>query len=179
MTDIKPNYQHTKFGNFLFNLCAKWTKFVVKHRVLYYIISLTWGLLLTIFGFLVTLALLIGRIFNKNIHFKKYYWIYGISAGPDYWGGFETGLMFVRDQKSTLSVDSHEFGHTFQNTLFGPFQIIWSLTSVVRYWYIDLFFDRKNKTYPKAYDSYWLEDAASQCGKYAIEYIRAKKNKNC
>ena len=30
--DIKPRYDHTAFGNFMFNLCAKTTKFLLKHR---------------------------------------------------------------------------------------------------------------------------------------------------
>ena len=30
--DIKPAYEHSKFGTFMFNLCAKWTKFLVKHK---------------------------------------------------------------------------------------------------------------------------------------------------
>lgn len=170
---IKACYNHSKFGNFMFNLCAKWTVFIVKHRWLYYLLSCTWGCLLTIFGLLVTLVLAIAKIFTKTIHFSKYQWIYFISAGPDYWGGFETGLMFVRDQKSVESVNMHEFGHTFQNTLFGPIQIIWSISSAARYWYQEIR-TKLGKT-NKAYDSYWLEDAASQCGQYAVQYLASKK----
>lgn len=30
--DIKPRYEHTAFGNFMFKLCAKTAKFLLKHR---------------------------------------------------------------------------------------------------------------------------------------------------
>jgi len=30
--DIVAKYKHGKYGTFMFNLCAKWTKFLVKHR---------------------------------------------------------------------------------------------------------------------------------------------------
>lgn len=30
--DIKPRYEHTAFGNFMFKLCAKMTRLLLKHR---------------------------------------------------------------------------------------------------------------------------------------------------
>lgn len=168
MESIKARYKHTKFGTFMFKLCANWTVFIVKHKILYYLLSLTWGVLLTIVGVFVTLALAIAKIFNHNIKFSKYDWVYSISVGSC-WGGFETGLMFVRDSTSYTSLDAHEFGHTFQNTLFGPLQIFLSLSSAIRYWYQTIR-EWKGKT-NKPYDSYWLEDVASQCGAYAHWYL--------
>jgi len=173
--EISAKYKHSKFGNLMFNLCAKWTEFLVKHHWLYYILAITWGIFLTIFGIIITIFLFILKCFNwKNIKFNKYYWVYLVKIGK-YWGGLETGLMFVRDSTSTESVSEHEFGHSFQNCLFGPFQIIWSLTSVARYWYRELKYERKGKACPTNYDSYWLEDSASQCGKFVVEYLRNKK----
>ena len=71
--DIQPKYKHTKFGNFMFFLCAKTTKFLTKVRPLYYILACIWGILMTVIGLLITLVLGIVKIFNKNIHFEKYY----------------------------------------------------------------------------------------------------------
>ena len=89
---------------------------------------------MTVVGLLITAVLGIVKIFNKNIQFEKYYWVYDIKAGPEYWGGFEMGLMFVRDQKSISSVNQHEFGHTFQGCLLGPFMIfLVSIPSAVRW----------------------------------------------
>ncbi len=111
--DIRPVYKHSKIGNFMFFICAKAIKLLIKARPLYYILACIWGILLTFVGLLITAILGIAKIFNKNIHFERYHWIYNIKAGPEYWGGFEMGLMFVRDQKSWISVNAHEFVHTF------------------------------------------------------------------
>lgn len=170
---IEAKYKHTKFGNLMFKLCAGWTMFIVKHRILYYILSCTWGLLLTLIGLIVTLSLSIIKLFIKSIKFEKFAWVYFIGIGVQ-WGGFETGLMFVRDLDSSKGLSQHEFGHTFQNTLFGPIQIIWSISSMIRYWYITIRCLRGHTV--GEYDSYWLEDAASQCGEYADNFISNKDN---
>lgn len=85
------------------------------------------------------------------------------------------GLMFVRDQKSTQEyLDTHEFGHTFQNCLLGPlFPFVVAIPSATRYW-IQEFRSRAGKQNPP-YDGVWFEDAASQCGLYADWYIKHKK----
>ena len=48
--DIKPVYKHSKIGNFMFFICAKATKLLVKARFLYYFLACTWGILLTVAG---------------------------------------------------------------------------------------------------------------------------------
>ena len=170
---IKAKYEHSKCGTFMFNLCAKWTEFIVKHRWLYYLLACTWGIIMTLIGVLISGVLAITKIFIKEIYFNKYLWIYSISVGPEYWGGFETGLIFVRDHKSTNSLNKHEFGHTFQNTLLGPlFPILVGIPSAIRYWYQAI--RTKHGKQNKAYDSIWFEDAASQCGTYAAQVIESK-----
>ena len=57
----------------MFSLCAKWTKFIVKHRFLYYLLNYTWGILMVIAGLATTLVLAIAKLFNKDIKFQKYY----------------------------------------------------------------------------------------------------------
>lgn len=168
---ISASYRHSAPGTFLFKLCTKWTMYLVKHRVLYYLLACTWGILLTLIGWLISLVMLFMKVFsNLDITFTKYYWVYKIETGPEYWGGFETGLMFVRDHKSTESLNQHEFGHTFQNTLFGPlFPILVGLPSIIRYWY-QFIRERQGKA-NKAYDAIWFEDAATQCGIYATKYL--------
>lgn len=174
--DIRPAYKHSKIGNFMFFICAKATKLLTKARWLYYFLACTWGILMTFIGILITVVLGIARIFTKNIHFEKYYWIYDIKAGPKYWGGFEMGLMFVRDQSSVKSVNAHEFGHTFQNCILGPLMpFVVSLPSAIRYWIIYFKYDRKGLTCPYDYDSIWFEDAATQCGEYAAHYLETKQ----
>jgi len=112
----------------------------------------------------------IGYLFTDKIVFKKYNWIYSISVGPAYWGGFEMGLMFVRDQDSWEALDWHEFGHTFQNCLFGPFMLLLvSIPSAIRWWY--QWFREKAGKQNTEYDAMWFEDSATNCGKYARDYI--------
>jgi len=174
MEQLKPRYEHTKFGNFMFKLCAKWTQFVIKHRWLYYLVLFTWGLPIVLFGLLVSFGLLIAKIFNHKIKFFKFGWIYGIKIGADYWGGFSAGITFLRDQKSNDRLSMHEFGHTFQLILgiFALFLIY--IPSIYRYWIRTI---KPNKKF-KPYDSFWGEDSASVCGEFAAKYINNKKLKN-
>ena len=169
MNEIEAQYSHSKAGTSLFNLCAKATKLLIKHKWLYYLLACTWGIIMTLLGLIITVVLGIAKLFKANITFKKYGFIYGIKVGPDYWGGFDTGLMYIRDQKSADGLDAHEFGHTFQNCILGPlFPFIVAIPSACRWWARTLF-PKKNW---KAYVSAWFEDAASQCGRYAIKSIK-------
>lgn len=164
MAKIHPAYTHTKVGTFLFYLCARWTEFLVNHRWLYYILACTWGIVMTIVGLLVSGVIAIAKIFLKDkIIFAPYHWVYSISTGPKYWGGLEFGLCFLRDRSSSGSIDAHEFGHTFQNILFGPLFIflVW-IPSACWFW----------SQSTKPYDSMWFEDAATQCGRYASKFLR-------
>lgn len=175
MDSIVQQFEHSKFGNFMFKLCAKWTKFIVKHKWLYYLLACTWGFVLTFVGLFITLVLAFAKIFNHNIKFNKYCWVYNIKCG-EWWGGFEMGLMFVRDQKSSdYHINPHEFGHTFQNCLFGPLMLfLVSLPSCIRYWYREIA-ERKGKKIKTDYDQAWFEDAATQCGRYAEAHIMSNK----
>ena len=172
--DIKAAYEHTRAGTFLFNLCATWTKFLVKHRELYYTLACTWGCIMTVVGLIVSGVLAVVKLFAKDkikITFKPYHWIYSISVGKDFWGGFECGLCFLRDQKSSGTLDAHEFGHTFQNCLFGPlFPFIVAIPSTTWYWSREIKPEKKQKPY----DTMWFEDAATQCGLYAIRMLNAE-----
>lgn len=172
--EIKPLYEHSKIGNFMFNLCAKWTKFILKHRWLYYLMACTWGIIMTILGLIITLILGIVKIFiPKKVIFKRYYWIYSITVGPEWWGGCEMGLMFLRDHNSSVNyINPHEFGHTFQNCLLGPlFPFIVAIPSAIRYWLREIF----PKKIWAPYDSAWFEDAATQCGIYAVRILSQKQ----
>lgn len=172
VSDIKAAYEHTRAGTFLFNLCAKWTKFLVKHQWLYYILACTWGFIMTIIGLIISSVLAILKLFLRGkIIFKPYHWIYSISVGPELWGGCELGLCFLRDHKSSGAINAHEFGHTFQNCLFGPlFPFVVALPSATWYWSREIKPEKKQKPY----DTMWFEDAATQCGLYVIRTLNAE-----
>lgn len=169
---IQPQFSHSWIGTFMFNLCAKWTKFLLHNKFIFYFLACTWGIIMTAAGFLITIVLVIVKLFMpKKITFKKYGWIYSISLGDKAWGGADLGLMFLRDTISSAEhIDAHEFGHTFQNCLLGPFfWFIVAIPSIIRYWRFMYDTDHKKPVIP--YDKAWFEDAASQCGLYAINYI--------
>ena len=173
--EINQKYQHTKLGNFMFSLCAKWTTFIARHRLLYYFLNYTWGILTVIAGLSTTLVLAIGKIFCKDIKFHRYHWIYYIQMPPAYWGGCSLGTVFLTDLNPTKSLRAHEFGHTAQNSLLGPFFLILvAIPSFIRYWYQELG-SRKGKN-NRPYDGIWFEDSASQCGLYLDNYIDSLKN---
>ena len=152
------NFKFTKYGKFMFNLCHDGAIFLAKHRWLYYILACTWGILLTLPGIIITLTLLI--IGKKP---KKYGGIYYFQVGK-YWGGFEMGLMFVRDTTSWDSVNSHELGHSYQNAILGPFMpFLVSIPSAIRYWYRQY----TKKALP-AYDAIWFEGNATFVGEKII-----------
>ena len=175
MDSIKAAYKHTKVGTFLFKVCAKWTEFMLRHRWLYYFLSCTWGIIMTIVGLLISGVLAVVKLVSGNrvkISFTPYNWVYGISVGSDYWGGFECGLCFLQCQKAPNTTRAHEFGHTFQNCLFGPlFIFLVALPSITWYW-----MHRLSKKPLKPYDSLWFEDAATQCGIYADLCLYAEKH---
>jgi len=173
---ITTNRTFSSYGTFMFNLCASVTEYLVKHKWLYYLLAYTWGILMTLLGYIITLILLFVKLFCKdNIKLNKYYWIYGIKVGPDWWGGFEMGLMFCRDQKSSDSyVNRHEFGHTFQNCLLGPlFPFLVAIPSALRYWIRNLR-TKKGKS-NNDYDAIWFECSATECGKYVVDYLDKNK----
>lgn len=175
---IKPYYKHSKIGTFMFNLCAKWTQFLVKHRWLYYLLACTWGIIMTVLGLIITAVLAIVKIFipQRYIIFSPYHWIYSIATGPEYWGGCEMGLMFLRDRcPDDEHTNAHEFGHTFQNCLLGPlFPFIVAIPSATRYWLREWFPDKEWAPY----DSAWFEDAATQCGYWVVKKLQEKKGKH-
>ena len=160
-------YNYTKIGYLCYKINFKSAKFIYKHRWLYYLLSFTWGLPLTIIGLIVSLVLIISG--HKPI---KYHGTWYFEVGR-FWGGLELGMTFIRDKESDSSLSEHEFGHTFQNCLMGPLTIfIEFIPSAIRYWVLEY---KRHKGLPVPdYDAIWFESNASDIGK---ELIQKKKKK--
>ena len=160
----------TVLGKFFYDVTLKWARFLAKHRILYYILTYTWGILTSLFGLLLSLILLIA-----GKHPEGYYWIYFFRVGGDYWGGFSAGSTFLRDKKSDdAAMNQHEFGHTFQNTLLGPLAIFMCyIPSIIRYW-TRTYAMKKNKPL-KDYDAIWFEASATDAGAEATKIIAIKE----
>ena len=84
------------------------------------------------------------------------------------------GTMFLRDETSSVRLNSHELGHTFQNAILGPFFVfVIAIPSAIRYW-VRKFQQKKGKTL-KDYDAIWFEGSATSIGEYAYDIDKEAK----
>lgn len=158
------NFKRTKYGQFMYALTYKSGLFLEKHKWLYYLLACTWGILMTLLGLIITLILLCC---GRKPH--KYHGIYYFEVFKN-WGGFEMGLMFVRDTTSYSSINKHELGHTYQNCILGPlFPFLVAIPSAIRYWYREL-----SHNVVKPYDAIWFEGCATDLGE---TIMKTKRNK--
>ncbi len=135
----------------------------------FYILNLTWGLPLTLFGAIVALGL---RITGHRA--RPFGWCRAFEVGED-WGGLELGLFFVRCRNSGRSLSEHEFGHALQNCIFGPVTpVLITLPSAIRYWYRRA--AEKSGRRPRGgYDDIWFEGQASRLGRRYMAAIDAPR----
>lgn len=127
--------------------------------ILYWIWSLTWGILITLVGIVAACGLMISghkpRVFNPNIYF---------TVGKD-WGGVNFGPIFITSKTDFDYVKYHESGHGLQNLIWGPlFPFVIAIPSAIRYWYRELKYYRKGLTPKTDYDSIWFEGQATRWG---------------
>lgn len=101
---------------------------LVLKRILFYIISFTWGALMSIIGAIVTLILLpFGK---QGIYHGRVYTEIGAN-----WGGLELGCFFICSKNPDEHMKAHETGHGLQNCLWGPlFPLVIGIPSAIRYW---------------------------------------------
>ena len=135
-------------------------KLILK-RILFYIISFTWGGIMTAIGLVV---LLVTLPFGK----------FGIYHGRIYkhigknWGGVELGCFFLCDNSADEYILAHESGHGLQNCLWGPLMpFIICIPSAIRYWYREFIwhFNREKFNKLPEYDAIWFEGQATKWGK--------------
>lgn len=129
--------------------------------ILFWIISWTWGLPMTLVGAICALALIITGHKPQKFHQFIYF-----EVGED-WGGFECGCFFITCKDPDLQLKQHEAGHGIQNIILGVFMpFLVSIPSAIRYWYREYLY-RNNKPKYNAlppYDSMWFEGTATKLG---------------
>lgn len=134
---------------------------LIFKRILFYIISFTWGGVMTGIGLLV---LLVTLPFGK----------FGIYHGRIYkrigknWGGVELGCFFLCDKTAGEHTIEHECGHGLQNCLWGPLMpFVICIPSAIRYWYREFIwrFNREKFNKLPEYDAIWFEGQATKWGK--------------
>ncbi len=157
------------------NLFYKLAKFICKHRWLYYLLNYTWGLFLTLIGWITLFFLLItdkvyrnqdNDYFGKMIYLtrKKHDWAFSIGTIV-ICGNLRVinNSWCYSEDEVNLSIVQHEIGHSIQNAIFGPFMVfIVNIPSMIRYWYRSTFPQKAKGGY---YDI-WFEKSASIAGIY-------------
>lgn len=127
------------------------------NKFFFFLLSCTWGLPMTLIGGLVAAVLLAS---GRKPHRNQYGWYFIVGQGHS---GVSFGPIAVVNSPAFSPILFHEFGHGVQNCYFGPFMIIISLISVIRYWYRRIV--GKRKPLPP-YDSIWFEGQATALGEY-------------
>ena len=109
--------------------------------IIFYILSFTWGIVMSLIGSLVLLVLIIAGKKPQKFHDRIY-----IEIGKG-WGGVELGPFFLCSENSSYSLMQHESGHGFQNALLGPLMpFLVCIPSAARYWLWEFDnFEDKNK----------------------------------
>ena len=133
---------------------------VATRRWLFYLLNFTWGLPLTILGYVV---LILVFPFGK---LKKYGYVRYFEFHKRTGWGVSIGTIFFTTARPSEKLLAHEFGHCVQNAILGPFMFfVVSIPSFIRFWYRDLYF-KNNKHYPAtAYDDIWFEGSATMIGR--------------
>ena len=130
--------------------------------ILFWLVSWTWGLPMTLFGLLCAIAMLIT---GHKPHLFHYFVYFEVGHA---WGGFEAGCFFFVQKGAGISIKQHEAGHGLQNIMLGVFMpFVISIPSMVRYWYRE-YLVRSGKKLSwelPPYDGIWFEGWATALGK--------------
>lgn len=138
-------------------------------KIFYWVLSLTWGLPMTLLGLTTAVVLLCcGKKPYPNMY--GYYFVVGKG-----WGGFNMGPISVVSKNPSRHTLNHEFGHSIQNCYLGPLlPFVVAIPSAVRYWYREwLVRSGRKKSYElPPYDSVWFEGTATSLGNKYWEEIK-------
>lgn len=82
-------------------------------KPVFYLLSFTWGIVMTAVGCLVSAVLLLCG--HKPIR-NKYGWSFMIGKN---WGGVDLGMCSIVNENPTQHIMDHEFGHAVQSCFWG------------------------------------------------------------
>lgn len=123
------------------------------NKFTYYLFSFTWGLPMSLIG---TLVFIILRFCGYEVQQNGWGWY--IKIGKD-WGGFSMGPFALLCKNHVAKLPAHEFGHSIQNCIFGPFIIFFVvIPSIIRYWLWKLGLVQRDYYY------IWFEQQANMFG---------------
>lgn len=139
----------------------------IKEKKIFYILSFTWGIIMTLIGLCAALYLL-ARGYKATKYGYCWCFIKGMS-----WGGVSLGFIIIKSVNACNSTKNHEHGHAVQNCYFGPLHCIFSLMSAIRYHYRNYVVKTgKKKSYDLTdYDAFWFEDQATKVGEAQLKAL--------
>lgn len=127
-------------------------------KFLFYFLSCTWGIIMTLIGAIATFFLYVGGCRVKR-HGHCFYTEVG-----EHWGGVELGMFFLCQKDAPYITKNHEHGHALQNCIWGPlFPFVIAIPSAIRYHYRNW---RTKRGLPPntKYDDIWFEGQATKWG---------------
>ena len=155
----------------------------VLFGILFWFLSLTWGIIMTSIGAIVTLGLnfvkfaaaVAGYKLEIKTHRNGCSFITEVGGN---WGGLELGAFALCGNYSKTSptwfehTRRHEFGHAIQHLYLGPlFIFVVAIPSASRYWYQRIM-QKKGKRFPADwYDSIWFEGGATKTGTEFVDWL--------
>lgn len=140
----------------------------MKNKVVYSLFQATYGIVMNVIGFIVFIILTLAG--NKPERFGNTVFV---RVGHN-WGGVTLGCFIFVCDNAVYSLVRHEYGHTYQNIIFGPlFPFLVGIPSAIRYWYREYLVRAKKKKYKDLpdYESIWFEGQATKLGKKYTESI--------
>ena len=144
---------------------------MIRNKYLFYLLSFTWGLPMTLIGCIAAVFLL---IVGHRPYKYGYCCCFEVGNG---WGGVNLGIVIIVSKTALEHTKAHEHGHAIQNCWFGflmPFVV--GIPSVIRYWYREWVVRSGRKKYselPK-YDAAWYEGSASKLGHKFMSWYTTK-----
>ena len=138
----------------------------VLFSTMFWLVSLTWGILLTIPGLIMgCIAILLGGKPHRNGC------TFIVEIGRN-WGGFSLGPVALCCESSLDDVAwythtrAHEFGHSIEHLILGPLHLfLVIIPSAIRYWCLRKF------GYRHSYDYAIFEYTASKWGYYWMKKL--------
>ena len=130
----------------------------MKNKFIFYLLSFTWGLPMTLLGCLATAVLMIA---GKKP--KMYGWCWYFEIGEK-WGGLSLGPVLLVYKDASDRIKIHEVGHAVQNIRYGllmPFLV--GIPSMIRYWY-RAFRNYIARPCTTGYYDIWFEAEADRLG---------------
>lgn len=173
----------TRLGYALENGLTTAGTFIGRHKPLFYILNLTWGLLANVVGGLVFLCLLpwhlprTRKTFLGDIESDLAFYTHKTPKNVYYWA-FSLGIFFFvcMAASNREELKSHEVGHSCQNAILGPLHLfVVEIPSMIRYWH-RLVLEKHGRPAQTSYDDIWFEGSATKIGAKLLADARAESS---